>query len=180
MPGRHSLANALAALAMGSALGFDEQHMRRALAAFAGLPHRTQWVAEHAGVTWINDSKGTNVGAALAALQGLQAGDASRTVLIAGGDAKGADFAPLTPVLAECARAVVLIGRDAGRVAAAVPDGLPREFASDMDDAVVRAARLAQPGDRVLLSPACASLDMFSGYAERGETFVRAVRRVVE
>jgi UDP-N-acetylmuramoylalanine--D-glutamate ligase len=179
MPGRHNVANALAALAIGSALGFDEERMRQAVIGFTGLLHRTQWVAEHAGVTWINDSKGTNVGAAVAALQGLDAGDDSRTVLIAGGDAKGADFAPLAPALAACARAIVLIGRDADRIAAVVPGGLDCVRATDMGDAVKRAAALARPGDRVLLSPACASFDMFSGYAERGDVFMRAVRRLV-
>jgi UDP-N-acetylmuramoylalanine--D-glutamate ligase len=178
MPGRHNQANALAALAIGTALGLDIEAMRRVLQRFEGLPHRTQWVAAHAGVTWYNDSKGTNVGATLSALEGLDSGDDSRTVLIAGGDCKGADLAPLSAALGRYARAVVLIGRDAGRVAAVVPDSVPAVMAGDMRAAVAQARDLARPGDRVLLSPACASLDMFAGYAQRGEVFVREVRRI--
>lgn len=177
IPGLHNRANALAALAMGTALGFDLEDMVAVLRRFPGLPHRTEFVAEQHGVTWYNDSKGTNVGATIAALRGLDCGDATRTVLIAGGDCKGADFAPLGPVLADCARAVVLIGRDAPAVAAAVPPSVPQVNAKDMDEAVVKAAGLAQIGDRVLLSPACASFDMFSGFADRGDRFVQAVRR---
>ncbi len=178
IPGLHNRANALAALAMGTALGLDLGAMVAVLQRFRGLAHRTQLVEEIGGVRWYNDSKGTNPGAAGAALLGLDRGDTSRTVLIAGGDAKGAEFSSLTPLLDRCARAVVLIGRDADRVAAAVPAGVPVVRAGDMDDAVTQAARLAQPGDRVLLSPACASFDMFSGYAERGERFAAAVRRL--
>lgn len=177
IPGLHNRANALAALAIGSALGFDLESMRGVLRRFIGLPHRTQFVAEIDGVRWYNDSKGTNVGATIAALQGLHGSDASRTVLIAGGDCKGVDFAALAPVVQRCARAVVLIGRDAPVIAAALPRGVARVTASDMDDAVARAAALARAGDRVLLSPACASFDMFSGFADRGERFVRAVGR---
>jgi UDP-N-acetylmuramoylalanine--D-glutamate ligase len=176
IPGLHNRANALAALAMGTALGFDTQAMLEVLRRYRGLPHRTEFVAELGGVSWYNDSKGTNVGAAIAALQGLDRGDGSRTVLIAGGDCKGADFAPLTEVLAATARAVVLIGRDAAMIAASVPASVPMVSASDMDDAVEQAAALAHRGDRVLLSPACASFDMFSDYAQRGDHFMRAVR----
>lgn len=176
MPGAHNRANALAALAIGTALGFDLVAMLEVLRTFRGLPHRTEFVDEIRGVSWFNDSKGTNVGASIAALQGLHRNDASRTVLIAGGDCKGADFAPLTPVLARCARAVVLIGRDARLIERAVPDGVDAVGARDMHDAVSQAAGLARPGDRVLLSPACASLDMFSSYVQRGEVFMQAVR----
>lgn len=179
IPGLHNRANALAALAIGTALGFELGLMLDVLRAFRGLPHRTEFVAEIDGVAWYNDSKGTNVGASIAALQGLDLGDASRTVLIAGGECKGADFRALGPVLARCARAVVLIGRDAADIAAVVPAAVPRANAKDMDDAVAQAAGLAQPGDRVLLSPACASFDMFTGYAQRGDRFMQAVRRRV-
>ena len=179
IPGLHNRANALAALAIGTALGFDLGVMLEALRRFRGLPHRTEFVAEINGVSWYNDSKGTNVGASVAALEGLHKGDASRTVLIAGGDCKGADFSALPAVLATCARGVVLIGRDAGRIAVVLPEGLTGEPAQDMDDAVVKAAAMARPGDRVLLSPACASFDMFTGYAQRGERFMQAVRRLV-
>ncbi|MDJ0740175.1 MAG: UDP-N-acetylmuramoyl-L-alanine--D-glutamate ligase [Gammaproteobacteria bacterium] len=178
MPGRHNRANALAALAIGSALGLDLTAMLDTLRSFRGLPHRTEFVAEIDGVSWYNDSKATNVGAAVAALQGLDRGDASRSVLIAGGDCKDADFTPLTDVIARCTRAVVLIGRDAGELAAVVPAGVTSVRAADIDDAVAAAARLAVAGDRVLLSPACASFDMFSGFAERGERFMQAVRRL--
>ncbi len=178
IPGRHNRANALAALAMGSALGLDLTAMLDVLRAYPGLPHRTEFVAELDGVRWYNDSKGTNVGAAVAALRGLDQGDATRSVLIAGGDCKGADFTALAPVVAACARGVVLLGRDAAQIAAVLPDGVPSARAKDMDEAVAQARAMAQPGDRVLLSPACASFDMFSGYAERGARFMQAVRRL--
>ena len=177
IPGLHNRANALAALAMGSALGFDPAVMGKVLRIFRGLPHRTEFVAEIDGVTWYNDSKGTNVGAAIAALQGVSGSDGSRTVLIAGGDCKGADFAPLAQVLAACARAVVLIGRDAAAIAAVVPESVGQAGARDMEEAVAKAASLARPGDRVLLSPACASFDMFASYMDRGDRFMQAVRR---
>ena len=180
IPGLHNRANALAALAMGTALGFDQAAMAEVLRIYRGLPHRTEFVAEINGVRWYNDSKATNVGASLAALEGLHEDDDTRIVLIAGGDCKAADFSALTPALESCARAVVLIGRDAEAVAAAVPAGLDRVQAADMDEAVGRAAELALPGDRVLLSPACASFDMFSGYAQRGDRFMQAVRRLVQ
>ena len=179
IPGRHNRANALAALAIGTALGFELGVMLEVLRAFPGLPHRTQFVAEIDGVSWYNDSKGTNVGASIAALQGLDKDDETRTVLIAGGDCKGADFAALGPVLARCARGVVLIGRDAPAIAAVVPASVAQVAARDMDDAVAKAASLARPGDRVLLSPACASFDMFSDYRQRGDRFTQAVRRLL-
>ncbi len=177
IPGLHNRANALAALAIGSALGLDLTAMLDTLRSFRGLPHRTEFVAEGAGVTWYNDSKGTNVGATVAALCGLHRGDDSRTVLIAGGDCKGADFSELASVLEGRVRGVVLIGRDADAIAVVVPASIARVTAADMDDAVAQAAALALPGDRVLLSPGCASFDMFSGFAERGERFMQAVRR---
>jgi UDP-N-acetylmuramoylalanine--D-glutamate ligase len=178
IPGLHNRANALSALAMGTALGFDLGVMLEVLRSFRGLPHRTEYVAEVNAVRWYNDSKGTNVGASVAALEGLHRADETRTVLIAGGDCKGADFSALTPVLSTCARAVVLIGRDAASVAAVIPDSMQHVVAADMDEAVARAAEMALPGDRVLLSPACASFDMFSGYAQRGDRFMQAVRRL--
>ena len=179
IPGAHNRVNALAALAMGTALGFEQDTMLAVLREYRGLPHRTEFVAERDGVAWYNDSKGTNVGATIAALRGFDCGDQSRTVLIAGGDCKGADFTPLGVVLAQCVRAVVLIGRDADQLAAWVPDGIPTAFAEDMDAAVKSAAGLAHPGDRVLLSPACASFDMFENYAQRGDRFMQAVRRLM-
>ncbi len=172
LPGEHNDANALAALALGAAAGIPLAGMLAALREFTGLSHRTQWVRERAGVNWYNDSKGTNVGATLAALAGLP----GKTVLIAGGQGKGADFAPLRPVAAEKARALVLIGEDRAKLAAVVEGYAPYVFASDMAEAVTVAADLAQAGDNVLLSPACASFDMFKGYAHRGDVFSAAVR----
>jgi len=177
LPGRHNIANALAALALIDALGVPLAPALPALREFPGLPHRTQWVAEHAGVAWYDDSKGTNLGATLAAVEGLAPTRPSgRLVLILGGQGKGQDFAPLRGALATHGRAAVLIGEDAGSIARAIGDAVPIRRAADMDAAVAAAAALAQPGDGVLLSPACASFDMFSGYAARGEAFVRAVR----
>jgi UDP-N-acetylmuramoylalanine--D-glutamate ligase len=170
--GRHNTANALAALALGRALGLSARAMHDALRNFAGLPHRTQWIGARDGVDWYNDSKATNVGATLAALSGMP----GPVVLIAGGDGKGQDFAPLRRA-AHKLRAVVLIGRDAGLMAAALKETVPLIPAADMDEAVATAARLARSSDQVLLAPACASLDMYSGYAERGEHFMSAARR---
>jgi len=172
--GRHNLANALAALALAEAAGFGLDAMLSALRGFPGLAHRTQWVASTGGVDWFDDSKGTNVGATVAAVQGM----AGPVVLIAGGDGKGQDFSPLKPVLADKARAVVLIGRDAPLIEQALGGAVPTVYAADMNAAVQQAAELAQAGDSVLLSPACASFDMFSGYEERGRVFVDAVRRI--
>ncbi|MDE2089008.1 MAG: UDP-N-acetylmuramoyl-L-alanine--D-glutamate ligase [Gammaproteobacteria bacterium] len=173
--GRHNTANALAALALGHSVGLEREPMLQTLREFQGLPHRTQWVAERDGVRWYNDSKGTNVGATLAALQGMP----GKLVLIAGGDGKGADFTPLRAACAAKARAVVLIGRDAPLIEAALAGVVPVMRAAGMDQAVAEARRLAQPGDAVLLSPACASFDMFSGYEERGRVFTDAVGRLL-
>jgi UDP-N-acetylmuramoylalanine--D-glutamate ligase len=173
--GRHNTSNVLAALALGDALGLPMPSMCDAARTFIGLPHRTQWVAEYNGANWYDDSKGTNVGATLAALQGMP----GPVVLIAGGDGKGADFTPLRPVVASRVRAAVLMGRDAPRIAAVLNGAAPLSLVRDMKGAVEQAAHLAQPGDHVLLSPACASLDMYSGYTERGEHFVTAVRSLL-
>jgi UDP-N-acetylmuramoylalanine--D-glutamate ligase len=176
IPGRHNTANALAALALGSAVGLPQNDMLAALRSYAGLPHRTQWISDKGGVRWYNDSKATNVGATIAALQGLhpERGE-SRTVLIAGGDCKGADFSPLAPVAQTTARAVILIGRDAQKVESALAGQVKLEHAPTLEAAVALAAALAQPGDRVLLSPACASFDMFRNFEARGEAFIEAV-----
>jgi len=171
--GLHNVANALAALAIGEALELPLPAMLAELADFAGLPHRSQWVAEVAGVTYINDSKGTNVGATLAAVGGL----AGPLVLIAGGEGKGQDFAPLVALRGKV-RHAVLIGRDAPVLAAALAGVCGTERCGSLEDAVRRAARLARSGDTVLLSPACASLDMFRDYAERGAVFTQAVKEL--
>src|SRR3569623_2794024 len=170
--GLHNIANALAALALGSAVGLPMEGRLATLRRFAGLPHRTQWVATRAGGTWYNDSKGTNGGATLAALQGMP----GKGVLIAGGIGKGQDFTPLKEAAAAKARAVVLIGRDAPLIERALQNVVPVERAASMADAVQRAHELDQPGDTVLLSPACASFDMFKGYDQRGDVYSAAVQ----
>ncbi len=175
IPGRHNLANALAALALAEAVGLPEAAVLETLRSFEGLPHRTQWVAERDGVAWYNDSKGTNVGATLAALGGMP----GKAVLIAGGDGKGADFSPLRQVVKDKARAVVLIGRDAPLIEAALAGAAPVLHAADMAEAVTLAREAAQSGDAVLLSPACASFDMYSGYEERGEVFMATVKEAL-
>jgi UDP-N-acetylmuramoylalanine--D-glutamate ligase len=177
--GRHNLANALAALAMGQACALPEVAMLEALRSFRGLPHRAALVARKGGIDWYDDSKGTNPGATVAALNGLidPAGSA-RAVLIAGGDCKGADFAPLASVVEQAARAVVLIGRDAPLIEQALDGRVKILHAHDMTDAVRLAFDTALPGDSVLLSPACASFDMFESYAHRGRVFAAAVKEL--
>ena len=172
LQGEHNAANALAALAMCEALDLPRAPVLEALAAFGGLAHRTQWVADVGGVRFVNDSKGTNVGATLAAVAGL----AGPLVLIAGGDGKNQDFGELGPVCRGKVRHVVLIGRDAARLEQAFAGVCSTEHAADMRAAVAAARVAARPGDTVLLSPACASLDMFRDYAHRGEEFAAAVR----
>ncbi|MFT4173562.1 MAG: UDP-N-acetylmuramoyl-L-alanine--D-glutamate ligase [Rhodocyclaceae bacterium] len=178
LAGAHNHANVLAALALCQAAGAELAPMIEAVRRFRGLPHRVELVARRAdGVAFYDDSKGTNVGATVAALQGI-----GRTVvLIAGGDGKGQDFRPLSSVLQRHARAVVLIGRDAERIAEEVRDaGVPLVHAADMGAAVRQANALAQTGDVVMLSPACASLDMYRNYAHRAQVFVDAVRTLPE
>lgn len=170
--GEHNAANALAALALGEAAGLELPAMQSALESFPGLAHRSEWVAEIAGVRWIDDSKGTNVGAALAAVEGLP----GPLVLIAGGLGKGQDFAPLAAGFRGKVRHAVLIGKDAGQIETALRGVCTIERAATMEQAVRAAAATARPGDTVLLSPACASQDMFRDYAQRGEAFAAAVR----
>jgi UDP-N-acetylmuramoylalanine--D-glutamate ligase len=173
--GLHNAANALAAHALYHALGLPDEPAAAALKSFIGLPHRLQKVAEIEGVAFYDDSKGTNVGATVAALTGM----GQTVVLIAGGDGKGQDFTPLAAAVAGRARAVVLIGRDATLIANALEkSGIRIERATGMDEAVQHAYAAARKGDTVLLSPACASYDMFRNYAHRGEAFVAAVRRL--
>jgi UDP-N-acetylmuramoylalanine--D-glutamate ligase len=173
--GTHNIANALAALALCRATALPLAPLLDALREFKGLPHRVEPVASIGGVVYYDDSKGTNVGATVAALQGL----GRRAVLIAGGDGKGQDFTPLKPAVTEHARAVVLIGHDAARIAEAL-DGcsVPLLAAANMPEAVRLAADEAQPGDAVLLSPACASFDMFRNYVHRAEAFIAAVHEL--
>ncbi|HEV2111608.1 MAG TPA: UDP-N-acetylmuramoyl-L-alanine--D-glutamate ligase [Gammaproteobacteria bacterium] len=174
MRGRHNLANALAALALGDAVGLPMAAMVDALQDFRGLPHRMEYLVTVNEVTYYDDSKGTNLGATLAAVEGVT----QPLVLIAGGDAKGQDFALLAEVLAKKARAAVLLGKDAPLLERAFAGRLPVRRVKDMDAAVQAAAELAQPGDMVLLSPACSSLDMFENFEHRGRVFAAAVRRL--
>jgi UDP-N-acetylmuramoylalanine--D-glutamate ligase len=174
--GRHNQANVLAALALGEAAGLPMEPMLQAASRFRGLAHRTEFVAEIDGVRWYNDSKGTNIGACMAALEGLDRADSSLTVLIAGGDCKGADFSELVPALSKYVRTLVLIGRDAPGIARAAEGAVETVMADSLADAVEQCRARARPGDRVLLSPACASFDMFRNYMDRGEQFMQAVR----
>lgn len=177
--GSHNQANALAALALGTALNLSMDGMLGTLKQFRGMPHRTQFVRERRAVRWYNDSKGTNPGACIAALQGLHSGiDESRIVLIAGGEGKGADFSVLAPVVAQTARCVILFGRDARIIEQALGMEVPVFQARDLAAAVTLAGEKALPGDSVLLSPACASFDMFRNYEQRGEQFIELVRRL--
>src|SRR5690606_28183453 len=173
--GMHNVSNALAALAIGEAAGFPMAAMQKTLQTFAGLPHRCQWIADINNVQYINDSKGTNVGATLAAIEGLAVNGQKNIVLIADGEGKGADFLPLRNICKRAVKACVLIGRDAKLIAKAIGDATHILFAVDMNSAVRVAANLASRGDSVLLSPACASLDMFRNYEHRGECFIAAV-----
>jgi len=180
LSGLHNAANALAALALCRALGLPLEPLLAALRGFKGLPHRVELVGEAHGVRWYDDSKGTNVGSTVAALAGLALGDA-KLILIAGGDGKGQDFSPLKDAVARSARELVLIGRDAPLIEAAVAGaGVPIRRAASMDQAVALAAQAVHPGDAVLLSPACASFDMFRDYKHRGEAFRLAVERVID
>jgi UDP-N-acetylmuramoylalanine--D-glutamate ligase len=172
--GLHNAANALASLALGDALGLAMPAMLEELSTFTGLPHRSQWVADVDGVTYINDSKGTNVGATIAAVGGMQ----GPLVMIAGGDGKNQDFAVLADAFRGKVRHTVLIGRDAAAVAAALKGVCTLEMCTSLEDAVRAAAKAAQPGDTVLLSPACASLDMFRDYTHRGAVFTQAVKEL--
>ena len=175
--GWHNVANALAAAALARAAGASLEAIAAGLRSFAGLPHRLQRVAARAGIEYFDDSKGTNVGATIAALRGLE----RRLVLIAGGDGKGQDFAPLAEPVRRYARGVLLIGRDAAAIERALAaSGVPVERCGSLEEAVRLAARRAQKGDAVLLSPACASFDMFRDYRHRGEAFAAAVKGLAD
>ncbi len=179
--GLHNAANALAALALARSLDLSYTSLLAALREFKGLPHRVQKVAEVDGVSYYNDSKGTNVGAAVAALAGFAelAARGARVILIAGGEGKGQDFTPLAEPVSRCARAVVLIGRDAELIARAIgTSGVTLLRAGSMEEAVLQARAQARPGDVVLLSPACASFDMFRNYPHRGEAFAACVEDI--
>jgi UDP-N-acetylmuramoylalanine--D-glutamate ligase len=174
LAGLHNFANALAALALGEAVGLGVPEMLQALETFPGLSHRSSWVADIGGVRYIDDSKGTNVGATIAAVAGMP----GPLVLIAGGEGKDQDFTPLAPALAGKTRRVLLIGKDASAVAAAIQGVCATETFATLEEAVLAAHRIAVPGDTVLLSPACSSLDMFRDYGHRGDVFAAAVQKL--
>ena len=178
--GLHNAANALAAVALCRGIGMDYAPIIQTLYNFKGLPHRVEWVANIDDVDYYDDSKGTNVGATCAALTGLYKNALpQKIVLIAGGDGKGQDFAPLADAVQANSRAVVLFGRDASLIEAILlPTNIPLYQAVDLPEAVNIAKKVAQAGDAVLLSPACASLDMFKNYVHRAEVFVDAVKQL--
>jgi UDP-N-acetylmuramoylalanine--D-glutamate ligase len=173
LTGGHNALNVAAAVACVRPFGVTADTVRRVLREFRGLPHRTALVAEVHGVRFYDDSKGTNVGAAVTALDGLRE---PKAVLIAGGRDKGGSYGPLVDALGRKGRAAVLLGEAADAIARAVGDRVPVRRAATMDEAVRVGASLARPGDAVLLSPACSSFDMFRDYKHRGDEFVRAVR----
>ncbi len=179
--GRHNLANILAALALAEAIGLPLEKIITCLSDFVGLPHRMQWVGKYKNVDWYNDSKATNVGAAVASVDALA--DASsnslskKVILVAGGEGKNADFLPLKKVVEKKVKAVILMGQDAGLIAQALGSNVKIVLVKNMEEAVTNACQQAEEGDSVLLAPACASFDMYSGYEERGLDFINNVRR---
>lgn len=178
LQGEHHFQNALACLAMGQVSGFPREILLDVLKNFSGLAHRCELVAEKQGVRWINDSKGTNVGATVAAINTLATNYSGRMILIAGGDAKQADLSPLTLPIASAVSCVYLFGQDADAIAAVIEGHTAYEKVNSLAEAVSAAASLAKPGDCVLLSPACASLDMFKNYEHRGECFRELVKQL--
>lgn len=175
LSGLHNAANAMAALALCEAVGVAPERLVAPLKNFKGLPHRVETVAEIGGVLYVDDSKGTNVGATLAAIEGM----GRKVAIVLGGDGKGQDFSPLKPALEKHGRAVALIGRDAAAIGMALEgSGVPTRILGDMAAAVGWLAGHARAGDCVLLSPACASLDMYRNYAHRAEAFIAAVKEL--
>ena len=176
--GQHNISNVLAAIALALSLGVKIKHIKSAVINFSGLPHRCQWIRDVSGVGFYNDSKGTNVGATMAAIEGLGQSINGHIVLIAGGVAKGADFTPLAPLINKWAKEIVLIGKDAEEMASNFYKDIPTNFAQDMEDAVGIASEKASPGDVVLLSPACASFDMYKNFEHRGQAFIESVKNL--
>ncbi|TXH94229.1 MAG: UDP-N-acetylmuramoyl-L-alanine--D-glutamate ligase [Rheinheimera sp.] len=177
MVGRHNQFNALASCALALAVGCSREALVQALQTYQPLPHRCTLVANHQSIRWVNDSKATNVGATLAAIAGLRADVPGKLILIAGGDGKGVDFTELAHVLKQQVDQVITLGRDGPAIAALVPGAIQ---VADLTAAVKQAAAIAKAGDMVLLSPACASLDMFKNYEERGRLFAEAVMQVLK
>ena len=176
IPGKHNISNALAALALADAINLPRDAALNVLEKFSGLPHRCQWIATIRGVDWYNDSKGTNVAASCAAITGLSSKE--NIILIAGGDSKGADFSDLVHAARGRVREAIVIGRDGHLVKSALQDHINVYTAESMESAVNKASEITTPGDLVLLSPACASTDMFVDYQARGNAFVSAVERL--
>lgn len=180
LPGKQNWGNSLAALAIGHAIGLPKQAMLEAIKSFRGLAHRCEYIGQHQGVDWYNDSKGTNVGATQSALQGLAATCSGRIILLAGGLAKGADFSPLLPVLNDAVSDVILFGRDAQQIASTfAKSDSELHFVQSLEQAVHVAQQQAKSGDVVLLSPACASFDMFDNFEQRGEVYTELVNEVI-
>jgi len=175
--GEHNIANAMAAMALAETLNCPRAAMLSVLRSFSGLEHRCQWIVEHAHVEWFNDSKGTNVGASCAAIKSLAADE--NIVLIAGGDGKGADFSELEDVAEGRLKAAIVLGKDGPEIGRVLVNVVPVHAVDSMEMAVETAARIARAGDIVLLSPACASLDMFENYQARGDAFVTAVNKTL-
>jgi len=175
--GEHNIANAMVAMALTETLNCPLDAMLSVLRSFPGLDHRCQWIAEHKNVEWVNDSKGTNVGATCAAIKGLS-GD-ENLILIAGGDGKGAEFSDLEEIAEGRLKAAIVLGKDGPTLGKVLLNVVPVHSVDSMEMAVETAARIAKDGDIVLLSPACASLDMFKNYQARGEAFATAVKRVL-
>lgn len=177
--GQHNIANALAALALGDSANIPMPAMINTLKKFTGLPHRTQWVCEYNGINWINDSKATNVGAALAAINGLgNAATGPDLIVLLGGQGKGQDFSPLQQALITFAKYVLIYGEDGELIKDTILPQTKKKIVKNLDEAVTEASLIAQSGDTVLLSPACASFDMFSGFEQRGDEFIRLVNEV--
>jgi UDP-N-acetylmuramoylalanine--D-glutamate ligase len=176
--GQHNMLNALAALALVEVIGCSISRVLYGLRDYKGEPHRVESIASFKSVEYFDDSKGTNVGATVAAIAGL--GKERKMIVILGGDGKGQDFSPLSDVVRKYVRAVVLLGKDKSIIAEALKDvNVPKQVAENMMQAVLKAAELAELGDAVLLSPACASLDMFSNYEHRGREFQAAVMKLM-
>jgi UDP-N-acetylmuramoylalanine--D-glutamate ligase len=176
---RHQISNFLAAWSLGLAVNLPTEAMLSAIKAFRSLPHRCETVLHHNSVLWINDSKATNVGSAVSAIESIAERVSGKVILIAGGEGKGADFSPLTDPLEHACKAVILLGKDREKIAAILPEKIARYTVNDLTQAVEQALQIAHAGDAVLLSPACASLDMFKNYIDRGEQFSAIVNKVI-
>ncbi len=178
--GSHNQANVLAALAIGHQLHWSKPSMLTAIKQFKGLPHRCEWVAEHNQVTFINDTKATNVGAAKASIEGLGEQLTGKIILLAGGDGKGADFSELKPAIAKYVKCLLTFGCDGERLAAEVAGAAEQQSVTGLSEAILQAVNYAKPGDLVLLAPACASFDMFTNFEQRGEVFKQIVMRFID